>query len=42
MKIGENEVESIIITRNNEVVAVISDKDIIEKDRYEVIMEPAK
>lgn len=42
MKIGKNEVESIIITRDDEVIAVISDKDIVEKEKYKVIMEPVK
>ncbi|MGN2371853.1 hypothetical protein [Clostridium botulinum] len=42
MQIRENEIKSIVITKENEVVAVISDKEIIEKDKYKVIMEPAK
>ncbi|WP_286673808.1 hypothetical protein [Clostridium sp. ZBS20] len=42
MQIGENEIKSIVITKENEVVAVINDKEIIEKDKYKVIMEPAK
>lgn len=40
MKVGCVEVESIIVTKDNEVIAVISDKKIIEKDKYKVIMEP--
>lgn len=42
MKIAKNEVSSIIVFKDGEVVAVISDTEIIEKDGYEVITEPVK
>lgn len=42
MKIGENEIGSIIISKDNEVVAIITDKEIVEKDEYKVIIEPVQ
>ncbi|WP_274596962.1 hypothetical protein [Clostridium beijerinckii] len=42
MKIGENEIASIIISKDNEVVAIITDKEIVEKDDYKVIIEPVQ
>ncbi|NRT76311.1 hypothetical protein [Clostridium beijerinckii] len=42
MKIGENEIGSIIIAKDNEVVAIITDKEIVEKDDYKVIIEPVQ
>ena len=36
MIIGNNKIKEIAITKDNEVIAVISDKDIIEKDGYKV------
>ncbi len=41
MKIGKNEVEEIIITdKENGVIAVISDSEIIESKDYKVIVKP--
>ncbi|NRT90036.1 hypothetical protein DE167_000033 [Clostridium beijerinckii] len=39
MKIGENEFKKIIITKDDEVIAVISDKELIEHDGYKVILD---
>ena len=38
MKIGDQEYEQIVVTLNEEVIAVISDNEIIEKDGVKVIM----
>ena len=43
MKIGNKKVESIIIsTKDNEVLCVISDNEIIEHKDYKVILESAQ
>lgn len=41
MRIGENEIEEIIITdKDNGVIAVVSDSEIIEFEDYKVILNP--
>lgn len=40
MKVNERDIDQIIITKDGEVVAVISDHEIIQKDGYKVIVEP--
>lgn len=41
MRIGENEIEEIIITdKENGVIAVVSDSEIIELEDYKVILKP--
>ena len=41
MEISKKEIESIIVTNSdNEVIAVITDDEIIEKEGYKVILEP--
>lgn len=42
MKIGENKIDSLIITKDDEVVVIITDKEIVEKDNYKVIIEPVQ
>jgi hypothetical protein len=42
MKIGEKEIDSLIITKDDEVVVIITDKEIVEKDNYKVIIEPVQ
>lgn len=43
MKIGENEVKEIqIVTDDNELIASITDEDIIEKSGYKVVCVPAE
>ena len=42
MTVGESQIDSIIIAKDDEVIAVISDKEIIEKDNYKVIVEPVQ
>ncbi|MDG5852486.1 hypothetical protein [Clostridium beijerinckii] len=42
MKVGESQIDSIIIAKDDEVIAVISDKEIVEKDNYKVIVEPVQ
>lgn len=38
MKIGNKEIEQIIVAKDDEVVAVIADDEIIEKDGHKVIV----
>ena len=38
MKLGDKEVEEIIVTIDGEVVAVIADSEIVEKDGVSVIV----
>jgi len=41
VEISKKEIESIIVTNSdNEVIAVITDDEIIEKEGYKVILEP--
>ncbi|NOW92337.1 hypothetical protein BCD91_004360 [Clostridium beijerinckii] len=42
MKVGESQIDSIIIAKDDEVIAIISDKEIVEKDNYKVIVEPVQ
>lgn len=43
MKIGDNIVESIIVTsKEDEVLCIISDTEIIEQEGYKVILEPVQ
>ncbi len=43
MKIGENEVREIqIVADKNELIASITDEDIIEKSGYKVVCVPAE
>jgi hypothetical protein len=43
LKINSKNFDSIIITTaNDEVIAIISDSEVVEKDGYKVILEPAK
>ncbi len=43
MKIGENEFKEIqIVTDDNELIASITDKDIIGKSGYKVVCVPAE
>lgn len=43
VKVGSKDIDSIIVTTEvDEVIAVISDTEIIAKDGYRVILEPAK
>ena len=43
MKIGENEVKEIqIVTDDNELIASITDQDIIEETGYKVMCVPAE
>lgn len=42
LKIGDKEVEQIIVVgKDNEVVAVISDSEIIQHENYKVILDSA-
>lgn len=41
MKIGEKSLESmIVINSDDEVIAIISDEEIVEYEGYKVILEP--
>ncbi len=40
MVINESNIGQIVILKGDEVVAVISDTEIVEKDGYEVKVEP--
>lgn len=43
MKIGDKNIESIIVTsKEDEVICVISDNEIIESKECKVIMEPVQ
>mgnify|MGYP000946986124 CR=1 FL=1 len=43
MEVGDKELESIIITNSDsEVIAIITDKEIVEYEGYKVILEPTK
>lgn len=43
MRIGTQEVDSIIVTtKEGEVVAVVSDEEIVEIEGFEVIIEPTR
>lgn len=43
MKIGENEIKEIqVITGDNELIASVTDKDIIEKSGYKVVCVPTE
>lgn len=43
MKIGEENFESIIVTNSdNEVIAIVTDEEIVEVENYKVILEPTK
>ena len=42
MRIGKNEIEEIIITdKDNGVIAIVSDSEIIEFEDYKVILNPS-
>lgn len=41
MKVNERDINQIIITKDGEVVVVVSDNEIVEKNEYKVIVEPA-
>lgn len=43
MEVGSKTLDSIIVTTaEDEVIAIISDTEVVEKDGYKVILEPAK
>ncbi len=43
LEIGGKDFESIIIANSNdEVIAIITDEEIVEHEDYKVILEPAK
>ncbi|GFN36986.1 hypothetical protein [Tepidimicrobium xylanilyticum] len=43
MKIGKKQIKTIIVTNsNNEVIVIITDDEIVEKEGYKVILEPTK
>lgn len=43
MNVGNKEIESIVVVnKNDEVIAIISDKEIVENKDYKVIIEPTK